>query len=118
MYLEKLPKEDRIEKRIKSIYETREKNHVAFELTDEFLSSLTYNEWLNAFKEHYNDYTKSDSKCEFYEHIGLKGILIPRDKNRITFEVDREHRDLKFWIHKGDEEARDIVYKFIERLMD
>jgi hypothetical protein len=77
----------------------------------------SYDEWLDAFQEHYNNLTGENADYSQYNGIKQKGMFIPDSTRKIRFEVDSSHNCFRFNIPKKDEDARTLVYKFIEKLM-
>jgi hypothetical protein len=119
MFLEKLPKEEGLFKRIYSIDENKEHTRIEVDCSSEIISGMdNYDDWLLAFKEHYDAYTNTESGIKKNYDIQRRGMFIPRDDPKIGFEVDYSHKCLRFWLHDKDEESRSICYKFLERLFN
>ena len=114
---EKLPKEDGKEKVITSLYESSNKSYIDCGLTGDMLNEIEYFDWFVAFREHYQKNMGDSAACRAVKNPFGPAINIPED-GRIEFVIDYDHQALKFWISPKDEQARDIVYSFIERLLN
>ena len=118
MYLEQIPREDGECKKVVSIDEYANQTLIDVTVTSELLSSVgRFEEWLLAFQEHYEHCIGQKTDYMPYRHIQMRGMKIPKDVQRIDFRVDWGHDALKFRIPEGDEEARDIVYDFLEHIL-
>jgi hypothetical protein len=117
MYIEKLPKENGLEKKILDISENNSHNFIEVSATGDLIADVeTYDIWMKAFQEHYNKLMNQDADYTKRDGIRQRGMQIPKENPKICFEVDYSHQCLRFWILQKDKDVRDIVYTFIERL--
>ncbi|MBR9692007.1 hypothetical protein GOV06_04415 [Candidatus Woesearchaeota archaeon] len=116
--LEKLPKEDGLDKAIISI-EEKTKHLIEVDCTRDLIFGVeNITDWLEAFQEHYNLETGQNHSYWPHDNIMIRGMKIPPSKPGVDFSVDYSHMCLRFRTSRRDEKQRDIVYKFIERLME
>jgi hypothetical protein len=83
---------------------------------------LRTDQWFDAFQSHwqYHEMRRTGEKerrtYEKIEHQHGPAIRIPASDTKIVFIVDYDHSALKFNLREGDEQARDIIYTFLEKL--
>lgn len=119
MWLELIPKEDGLYKRVYDIYENERKFRMEISLSRDLISDTDhYEDWFQMFREHYCK-TK-EQQVNFSKERGIQSITmsIPIEKPKIKFEVDYSHMCFRFYYPEKDEESRDIIYKFIERILN
>jgi hypothetical protein len=112
-----IPKEDGIQKRVKNISENDDHTYIEAYCSDVLINDVeSYDYWLLAFKEHYDSMTMNNSEYDRIDGIQTLGMNIPIERRQIYFEVDYSHNSLKFYINEKDEQARNICFKFMEKL--
>ncbi|MEE9525174.1 MAG: hypothetical protein V3V78_01035 [Candidatus Woesearchaeota archaeon] len=115
-YLSKLPKEDDEEK---IIYDVKEKegNRIEVLCSPELICAMDkFDDWLEAFKEHYNEAIEGNFDYSPYNNVQLVGMHIPSEEPRVDFRVDWSKHELDFRF--TDEDSKDIIYDFIERIRE
>lgn len=115
MYLERLPRENNESKLILNI--SGNNHYIDVTLSIDLFDAVTPEVWLKGFQEHYN-FSKgivNDSPIHIDFPENTKNMYIPEIDTQINFEVDSEHKALK--IRVKDEKASDIVYGFLERII-
>ena len=116
IYLDKLPKEDGEDKRIFGIRDIG--HHIDMGMTSEMFCEVVPEDWLMAFQAHHNETTRGSNNCKSFEDPNGRAIRISSERSRVKLLADNGHHALKFWMRGEDEESRDIVYGFLERLVE
>ncbi|MDP2628658.1 MAG: hypothetical protein Q8P15_02045 [Nanoarchaeota archaeon] len=118
MYLEKIPKENGIDKLIIDIKDIG--HYIDMGLTSCLFLELGSEGWLNAFKEYYSQTTRENLEdCNIFEKKGYGlAVLVPKENSRVEFLADNGHYALKFILNSEDEESREIIYRFLEKIMN
>jgi len=118
---QQLPKEDGKLKRIWDIRENTslDQTFIIVNATGDLICGVdNLNDWFDAFQEHYNAATNQNGDYISEKGIMLRDMFICNASPRVRFRVDTSKYELQFVFLKEEQQLRDVVYSFIERIME
>lgn len=120
-YQHSVPKEDGELKRIRDIRENTSLDHtfITVDTTGELICApQNLDDWFDVFQEHYNLATNQNGDYTSEKGVMLRDMFICNASPTVRFRVDTSKYELQFAFLKKEKQLRDVVYSFIERMME